>query len=223
MQEYSVQIDAFNTNLHGSKILCQGPFQNKYAPILEFIEKLRDPFRRKILVTKTPFSFSKYITLQYDAIFQIKEVNDWSLVLTYAMHAPKPALIVIEDVNIPDIVWQKIPKQITTIHISSTPIQNLRPYDAIFFAPIEELSSSFTDVTFKQLQIIYKQNYSQKEYRELIQELCVANAGIAWMRHGEQVMNGNLFWYDPVENQGESLSNKQMSELFSWLSRQFIK
>ena len=223
MQEDSVQVDAFNTNLHGCRILCQGPFQNKYAPILEFVEKLREPFRKKILVTRTPFSFSKHLTIQYDAIFHLKEMNDWSLILTYTAHAPKPTLIVMEDIQIPEILWQKIPKQITTVHISSTPIQNLRPYDAIFFAPIEELTSSFTDLVFKQLQMIYKSNYSQKEYRELIQELRVANAGIAWTRHGEQVTNGSLCWYDPVHNQGESLSNKQMSELFSWLSQQFTK
>ena len=46
----------------------------------------------------------------------------------------------------------------------------------------------------------------------------MAGAGICWTRHEE---TGNIYWYDPVNNQGDSLSNKQMSELFVWLSEQF--
>jgi hypothetical protein len=216
-QEESIQIDAFNTNLHGCKILCQGPFQTKYAPIMESIEKLREPFKKKILITRAAFSFSKFLTLQYDAIFQVKDVSDWSLILTYMTYAQKPTLVVIEDVQIPEAFWAKITKAITLVHISSTLVTNLKPYDAIFFAPIDELSSTLADNVYRQLQTIYRVG-SQKEYREMIQELRVAGAGIAWTRFSEQ-----LNWYDPVYNQGDSLSNKQMSELFSWLSQQFNK
>ncbi len=216
-KEESIQIDAFNTNLHGCKILCQGPFQSKYAPIMESVEKLREPFKKKILITKATFSFSKFLTLQYDAIFQVKEVSDWSLILTYMTYAQKPTLVVIEDVQIPEAFWTKVTKTITIVHISSTLVTNLRPYDAIFFAPIDELTSILAENVYRQLQTIYKIG-SQKEYREMIQELRVAGAGIAWTRFSEQ-----LNWYDPVYNQGDSLSNKQMSELFSWLSQQFNK
>ena len=65
MDTHIVQIDAFNTNLHGARILCQGPFSNgKYAPIMESIQKLREPFKKKILLTNTAFSLSKYLPLQ---------------------------------------------------------------------------------------------------------------------------------------------------------------
>lgn len=224
-QEESIQIDAFNTNLHGCRILCQGQFnQNKYAPIMDSIEKLREPFKKKILITKTAFSFSKYLTLQYDAVFQVKDTQDWTLILTYVTYAPKPLLVVVEDVQIPDGLWSKLTRQTTLVNFSSVQIQNVRAYDAIFFAPIEDLSSGFAEFIFRQLQILYRASYSQKEYKEIMQELRVAGAGVAWTRMGEQMTGGNIYWYDPITtSQGDNISNKQLADLFIWLSGHFNK
>jgi hypothetical protein len=224
MDIQTVQIDAFNTNLHGCRILCQGPFPNKYAPIMESIQKLREPFKKKILLSRTIFSLSKYIPLQYDASFQVKDSQDWTQVLTYITYAPKPLLVVAEDIIIPDGLWQKINKTTTFVNITSSYVMNIRPYDAIFFAPIEELASSYTDYVFKVLQSVYKANYSAKEHKEIVQELRVALAGICWTRHEEDTSGGAIYWYDPITNsQGDSLSNKQISELFSWLAEHFKK
>ncbi len=224
MDTHTIQIDGFNTNLHGTRILCQGPFPNgKYAPIMEYIQKLRDPFKKKILLTRTAFSFSKYMPLQYDAVFQVKDSQDWTLILTYITYAPKPLLVVAEDVPIPDGLWQKLNKTTTFVNITSSYQLNIRPYDAIFFAPIEELMQSYAEYVFKILQSVYKVSYSQKEHKEILQELRVANAGICWTKHNEDVAGGAIYWYDPVINQGDSLSNKQMSELFGWLADQFKK
>jgi hypothetical protein len=223
METQTVQIDAFNTNLHGALILCQGPFPNgKYAPIMDSIQKLRDPFKKKILLTRTAFSLSKYMPLQYDAVFQVKDTQDWTLILTYITYAPKPLLVVAEDIPIPDGLWQKLNKATTFVNITSSYVLNIRPYDAIFFAPIEELTTSYTEYVFKLLQSVYKASYSQKEHKEVLHELRVAGAGICWTRYEEDTPQGSIYWYDPVaNNQGDSLSNRQMSELFSWLSDQF--
>lgn len=223
MDTQTVQIDAFNTNLHGCRILCQGPFPNgKYAPIMEAIQRLRDPFKKKILLTKTAFSLSKQMPLQYDASFQVKDTHDWTLILTYITYAPKPLLVVAEDIQIPEGLWQKINRATTFVNISSTYVTNIRPYDAIFFAPVEELTTSFAEYVYKVLLSIYKSNYTQKEHKEVLQELRVAGAGICWSKHEEDKNGGSIYWYDPVpSNQGDSLSNKQMSELFGWLADQF--
>jgi len=219
----SIQIDAFNTNLHSCRILCQGPFPNhKYPPIMESIQQLRDPFKKKILLTKTAFSLSKYVPLQYDGVFQVKDSHDWTLILTYITYAPKPLLVVSEDIVIPDGLWQKVNRSVTFVNVQSSYVQHIRPYDAIFFAPVEELTSSYSEYIFKVLQNVYKPSYTLKEHKEVIQELRIAKAGVAWTRFEENSNGGNIYWYDPVEsNQGDSLSNRQMSELFSWLSEQF--
>jgi len=214
----SINIEAFNKCLHGCKILCQGPFPNKHPPIMESIQKLKEPFKKKILLTRAIFSFSKYIPLQYDGVFQVKDTHDWTLILTYITYAPKPLLVVAEEIPIPDGLWQKLNKTITFVNITSSYVLNIRPYDTIFFSPIEELATSYTEYVLKLIQSVYKATYSQKEHKEVLQELRIAGAGICWTRHEDE---GNIYWYDPVINQGDSLSNKQMSELFIWLSQQY--
>jgi len=225
MDTSTLQIDAFNTNLHSCRILCQGPFQNgKYAPIMEYIQKLREPFKKKILLTRTAFSLSKYMPLQYDAVFQVKDTQDWTLILTYITYAPKPLLVVAEDIVIPDGLWQKLTRVTTFVNITSSYVLNIRPYDTIFFAPIEEFGTSYAEYVYKLLQSVYKANYSQKEHKEVLQELRVANAGICWTKHEEDSLNGAIYWYDPVtSNNGDSLTDKQLSELFMWLAEQFTR
>ena len=222
MEISTIQIDGFSTNLHGCRILCQGPFPNgKYAPIMESIQKMREPFKKKILLTRAAFSLCQMAPLQYDASFQVKDTADWTLILTYITYVPKPLLVISEDVPIPDGLWQKLTKSTTFVNISSSHVLNVRPYDAIFFASIEELTISYAEYVFKVLQSVYKASYTQKEHKEVLQELRMAGAGICWTRHDELITGGSIYWYDPVGNQGDSLSNKQMSELFTWLSRQF--
>ncbi len=61
-----------------------------------------------------------------------------------------------------------------------------------------------------------------KEFREIVNELRVASAGIAWSRVDEATEAGALYWYDPVKQQGaETLSKKQLADLFSWLAAYF--
>jgi hypothetical protein len=136
----SIKIDAFNTNLHGCRILCQGPFPKGHPPILDAVVKLREPFKKRIVLSKTAFSISKYLPLAYDAMFQVKDSSDWTLALTYMTYAPKPLLIITEDIVIPDGVWSKLNRSMTLVNFTSSSVIQVRPYDAIFFAPIEELT-----------------------------------------------------------------------------------
>lgn len=221
--ESKIEVESFNIHLHGSKILCQGPWTTgKYPPILESVEKLREPFKRKVLISRTPFSFSKALPLQYDATFQTKEISDWSLILTYITYAPKPVLVIAEEVEVPDAVWAKLTATTTFVHICATPIRNLRVYDAIFFAPIGDDSAiqgfgvgGYSDYVFRTIQMLYRASYTQKEFKEIINELRVAGAGLAFARN-------TIYWYDVVSQQGgETISRKQLSDLFSWLAIQF--
>jgi hypothetical protein len=223
MEQQTIQLEAFNTDLNGSRILCQGPFiHQKYPPIMEYIQKLRDPFKKKILLSNAAFSLSKYIPLQYDATFQVKDSQDWTLILTYITYAPKPLLVIAEDITIPDGLWQKLNRTTTFVNVTSSQVVRLHPYDAIFFSPIEELNTPYVEYTYKILQAIYRHTYTAKEHKEIVQELRVAGAGIAWSKVDENTPQGNMYWYDPVQvNQGDRLSNKQMSELFGYLSDQF--
>jgi hypothetical protein len=219
----TVHLDAFQTNLHGIKILCQGPFvREKLPPLSDTIHALRSPFKRKVLLTNTPFSFNKLLSFQYDVTFQIREGVDWSLALTYILHAPKDVLVVAEDIQIPDAVWPKLTKSITFVHIVTTPLRAVQPYDAIFFAPIDDIHSNYSDILYKALTTVYNKTMSQKDLKDILQELRVAKAGLAWTKVGEEKPQGALYWYDPDATVGEEpLSKKQLYDIFQWLSTQF--
>ena len=188
---------------------------------MDSIQKLRDPFKKKILLSNTAFSLSKYLPLQYDTVFQVKDASDWSMIITYITYAPKPLLVVSEDITIPDGLWAKLNQATTFVNITSSSVSNLRPYDTIFFAPMEEVVSTYADYTCKALQNVFKPTYLPKDHKEILQELRSAGAGLAWTKVEEDTPRGSIFWYDTVHNQGDSLSHKQMSELFGWLAVQF--
>lgn len=217
----TIKLDAFNTNLHGCRILCQGPFSKHYPPIMDSIQKLREPFKKKILLTNTPFGISKYLPMAYDTVFHMKDTADWTLLLTYLTYAPKPLLVVSEDMVIPDGMWPKVTRQITWINVTSNTVLSIRPYDAIFFAPMEDISNTYADSMYKILQSVYRASYSQKEHREILQELRVAQAGLIWTRIDEESQGGSVCWYDPVPIQAtDRLTSTQMAEILTVLAGQ---
>jgi hypothetical protein len=222
-QQQTIHVDAFDTQLHGAKILCQGPFSpNALPPLIDIVQNHRDPFKKRVLLTKAAFSLCKTLSLNYDAIFQMSDMNDWTLALTYITHCPKPALIIVDDVNIPDAIWSRLTKSITLIHITSTPIRSPTPYDAVFFAPIQDIGSSYSEFVFRQIQALFRSSYTQKEYRDILTELRVAGAGLAWSRWDETNTSGSIYWYDTISQQGSDiLSKKQLSDIFLWLNAQF--
>jgi hypothetical protein len=218
----TIQLESFQTSLHGARILYTlptAPTVSLYPPFMEWIQSLRDPFKKRISIRNSTFPLSKHFPLPYDATFHVKESMDWTLILTYITYAPKPLLVVVEDMSIPDGLWQKLTRATTVLHITSTPIVRLSPYDAIFFAPTEELTTNYVEYTHRILQSIYRASYTLKEHKEILQEVRVAKAGLAWTKVDEERPTGAMYWYDPVAVQpGERLSSKQLSELFGWLA-----
>lgn len=219
----TIQLEAFNTHLHGTKILyCIPQGQSslgKSPPWSDWIQKLREPFRKRIRLSSRMFPLSM---TAYDATFHPKDGQDWTLVLTYITYAPKPLLVVIEDLPIPDGLWSKLTAATTLLHLTSTPVTRLGPYDAIFFSPMEEVSTSYTDYTHRILQSVYRAHYTTKEHKEILQELRVAKAGMAWTRVNESSNTGAMYWYDPVAVQpNEQPTPAQLAELFGWLTEQF--
>ena len=220
MGDNTIHLEAFQANLHGLKILCQGPFiKGAFPPVLEAIENIKIPFQRKVLLIGGDASpLATTFSLKYDATFHIGNTIDWSLALTYILHAPKDVLVVTEDIPIPDAVWSKLSKTITFLSVVKTPLKNVMPYDAVFFAAMEDFGTAYaSDTVYKAVLTLTRKPYGPKEYRDILQELRVANAGLAWLKGSE-----SLFWYDPVSENSEQLSRKQLAELFRWLSSQFV-
>jgi hypothetical protein len=207
MDIQTIQLESFNTHLSGAKILYTYPSESpstvtKFPSWMEWIQKLREPFRKKIRLSNHVFPFStRSVTSSYDATFQVKDSQDWTLILTYITYSPKPLLVVAEDITIPDGLWQKLNSSTTLIHITSSPIIRLHPYDAIFFTPMDEVSTAYAEYTQRILQAIYRPNYTMKEHKEILQELRIARVGMVWTRYSEKAQNGSMYWYEPVDVQ----------------------
>ena len=208
----TVSLENFNTPLHGAKILCYGNFQKKYPPIMEYIKDIRNPLKKMVLITNHVFGLNSHFPFHYDAVFQGRDSNDWTMIVTYLTYVVKPCLVVC-DIPVPDALWKKIGKDVTFIHLLNPIQQNsVRAYDCIFFA--EDADSH------KVLQMVYKPSYTVGENKEIVQELRVAGAGLVWTRIGEGG-GGAIYWYDPVPGQPNLLSRGQMSDLFGWLACQY--
>jgi hypothetical protein len=212
----TVSLEHFTTLLRNSRILCYGTF-TAYPPIMEYIKDIRNPIKKMVLITNNVFGLNSHYPFHYDAVFQARDSNDWTMIVTHLTYVVKPALVVC-DVLIPDALWKKIGKDVTFIHLLNPATQSIvsqnavRAYDCIFFA--EDTDSH------RILQNIYKSTYTTAENKEIVQELRVAGAGLVWTRVSEP-SGGNIYWYDPVQYQQVTLSKGQMGELFSWLALQY--
>ena len=214
----TIGLNAFNTGLHGARILCQGPFGSAHPPIMDAIHRLREPFKKHVLLTRSSVSVSRYLPMTYDAIFRVADSADWTMALTYLTYAAKPLLVVVEDVTIPDGLWPKITRNMTLVHYSSVPTMHVRPYDAIFFPLTESMTAAQGEFALKVLQSVYRASYVAAEHKEILQELRVAGAGLVWCNVGE----AGIFWYDPVSPAArEKLSNEQVAELLGMIADQF--
>lgn len=214
-----VNIEAFDTNLFGKIILYQkhtnGSDYHRLPPIKEKCVDLRQPYKRRLLICNSHNKHINNTFFEYDTIFNMHDISDWSLVLTYIVHSPKPLFILIDNVMIPNIVWTKFQSlkgnNITIVHIANTPVQTIQSYNAIFFQPIVPTTPvSVLDIIYGQIQSV-KHSYSMREFKETIAELRIADAGLCIINHTE------MYWYDPVENDVK-ISPEKMSEILRWLA-----
>jgi hypothetical protein len=220
----TIQLEAFQTPLHGAKILYALPQrygqQQQHPPWSEWIHRLREPFRKAIRVSTKLLPLAASVVPAYDATFHPKDGQDWTLILTYITYAPKPLLVTIEDLSIPDGLWQKLPAHTTLLHITSHPVIRLQPYDAIFFAPMDDDHVTYRETAHRILQAAYRATYTLAQHKEILQELRMAKAGLAWTRVDEKAQ-GALYWYDPVAASHDGFPPHHLSELFQCLAEQF--
>lgn len=226
-QQTVVNIEAFDENLFGKIILYQKHTHpedyHRLPPIREKCNDLRVPYKRRLLISNIHNKHINNVFFDYDTIFYIQEMSDWSLVLTYIAHSPKPLFILIENVAIPNIVWTKLiglkqgnsggasPSSMTIVHFMNTPVASIQPYTCVFYQPIMTATpASILDNIYSQI-LTTKHSYNMREFRETIAELRIADAGLC-------VLNGiELYWYDPVDSDVKIGSGK-MAEILRWLS-----
>lgn len=236
-----VNLEAFQTSLHGCRILLQGPFQDKCPPILESIQNIREPFKKKVLLTSRTNFFTNSIDIPYDTCYRITTGLDWSLALNYIQHlvgqqtgttaaatsAQGPVLIVIEDLDTPDGFFYKFinNNKITIVHYITTPIK-LKPsianiYDTIFFPFQIDVGAQQSQSILTILQTLYRPGWTISEFKEIMTEIRTAGAGLCWTRVGGGNKNGAIFWYDPISfMRSHQQDRKMLSDILRWTANQ---
>jgi hypothetical protein len=235
-QQPRIELEAFQTKLRNKKILLVGPFNNKFPPILESIQDIREPFKKTVLLTSGDMSVAMFpeILLAYDVTFRISKDIDWSLALTYISHvinlggggggggSSASILVVCEGLNIPDGFFKQINgKPVTFINLSKNISgRSLIYYDACFFPYLDDVTSNIV-ITWHTILSTLDNVITQKNpsgLRDILTEIRIAGAGLCWIG-GRQ--NGNLYWYDPIQSWTEGffeLTKSQISLILKWIT-----
>ena len=237
-ESIQINLEAFQANLNGARILLQGPFQEKCPPILEAIQNIREPFKKRILLTSKPNGFTSTIQVPYDTYFRIITSLDWSLALNYINNLIGqttciPLLVVIDSLDVPDAFFAKIQNntKITVVHYIATPIK-FKPslsliYDTIFFPFQIDVAAQQSQNIFNILQSFFRPSWTFQDFREIMTEIRTAGAGLCWSRYGTTAAstgniaskNGNIYWYDPVHTMRNIPVDKIMlADILRWIA-----
>jgi len=239
-----VELEAFQAKLRNKRILLVGPFSNKFPPILESIQDIRESFKKTVLLTSGEITVAMFaeISIPYDATFRISRDIDWSLALTYISHVINAGsgsgsgggsngsgpgssiLVVCEGLNIPDGFFKQIyGKPVTFINLcKNISSRNLVYYDACFFPFLEDVTSNIVNTWHTILNTIdgIAVPKNPSGLRDILTEIRIAGAGLCWVSGGGR-QNGSLYWYDPIQSWTEGffeLNKSQISSILKWIT-----
>jgi hypothetical protein len=162
-----------------------------------------EAYSRRILLTTPTSPTSSLFRAEWSAVFQPADQKEWSLILTYALYAPKHICIVIDDgLVVPDVFLQKLPTDTTVAAIRSLDRAGDAPlvrYDAVCFPPIGDTTGLEAAAILKIVCALTRTADTEIK-RAWLRELRVAKAALIWTRIGEPTTaTGATYWYDPTD------------------------
>jgi hypothetical protein len=198
-----VKLENFDTPLHGHRTLFfYDPRSTAGLPGLFDIILHGEAYSRRILLTAPASPSSSLFRAEWDAVFQPADQKEWSLILTYALYAPKHICIVIDDgLAVPDIFLQKLPAGSTVIAVRSLDHATEAPlarYDTVCFPPVADTTSMEAAAILKIVSALTRTADTETK-RAWLRELRVAKAALIWTRVGEPTATGASYWYDPTD------------------------
>lgn len=212
----AIKIDPFSASLRGQRILSQRDDPRAVPPLLDYVQNLREPFYKMYHVSALSAGLAPpSILLPYSISYHVRDGTDWSFFLSNLVHCAKtkPVLVVIEGVEVPAAVWQKMPvANVTVIHLAqfapaaapsitpavpTVPARTLTPYNTVFFPILEQVVPAAAEAIQTQLRTI-GHTLTTKELTDILHELRVAKAGLVWCG-----ADNSLYWYDAADTYGQ--------------------
>lgn len=193
----TIRVEGFGSSLKGQKIWIVGDEHLLPNRLHVLEQELLGRGRRVLLIADG----RKYIprwasTIEWDAMFKVKDSLDLRLALTYIANASKPLRI----------VWlgdEPTPPILSKLHVNDSTFLgygNNRPqqhWDYIFFSGSLE-KGKIEDALMTKMG---SAKLSHFNLSSVIPELRVAKAGLVWSSVGEADRSGNLYWYDISEGE----------------------
>jgi hypothetical protein len=193
----TIRVEGFGSSLKGQKLWIVGDESLLPNRLHVLEQELLGRGRRVLLITDGRKQIPKWAsTLEWDAVFKIRDATDLRLAITYIANASKPLRIVwLGDEPTPAIL-SKIHIQDSTFigHGAMRPQQS---WDAIFFSGNLE-KGKIEDALMTRMG---SAKLSHFNLFSVMPELRAAKAGLVWNSIGESERSGHLYWYDIAEGE----------------------
>ncbi len=193
----TVRVEGFGNSLKGQKLWIVGD-EHLIPNRLHVLEmELLGRGRRILLIADGRKHIPKWaMSIEWDAIFKVRDALDLRLALTYITNAAKPIRIVwLGDEPGPALLSKLVSTDCTFLGYG-----NQRPqhqWDAIFFSGLLD-ESRIEDVLISRMG---SAKLSAFNLHSVLPELRAAKAGLVWSSFEESEKSGHLYWYDIAEGE----------------------
>jgi hypothetical protein len=196
----TVRVEGFGNSLKGQKIWVIGD-EHLIPNRLHVLEQeLLGRGRRILIMADGRKHVPRWATtLEWDAVFKVRDSLDLRLALTYVANATKPVRIVwLGDEPTPAIMSKLHVHDATFLGCGNSKPQ--QAWDCIFFSGNLD-KNKIEDALMTRMG---SAKLSHFNLQSVIPELRAAKAGLVWSSIGESERSGHLYWYDIAEGEPPS-------------------
>lgn len=196
----TVRVEGFGSSLKGQKIWIVGDEHLLPNRLHVLEQELLGRGRRVLIMADGRKHIPRWaMTIEWDAVFKVRDALDLRLALTYIANASKPIRILWLGDEPTQAILSKIHIQDSTFigYGNNKPQQS---WDCIFFSGLLD-KIKIEDALMTRMG---SAKLSHFNLQSVIPELRAAKAGLVWSSIGESERSGHLYWYDIAEGEPPS-------------------
>lgn len=192
-----VRVEGFGSSLKGRTLWIVGDEQLVPNRLHVVEQELLGRGRRVLILADGRKHIPRWAaSVEWDAVFKVRDALDLRLALTYIANATKPVRVVwIGEEPTPAVLSKLHTPESTFIGYGTAKPQ--QHWDCIFF-------SGFADKHKIEETLMLRMGsakLSQFNLSSVLPELRAAKAGLVWSSIGEPDRTGHLYWYDIAEGE----------------------
>ena len=205
MAEETLRLEGFSESLRNAKTYCVSAnpkfTQNFLKGRMAVLDTEVAHRGRKVFIHQGTQPPRWIFQLGWDATFQIRDVQDLKLALTYVQHAARPTRVVWFGGEPAPAVMANMSRMdgLTLLAIGDKPPTH-PDWQLIFWSP--EATQEHVEPT-----VLSRMGQSGVTgLRSVLKELQASQVGLVWSSKGEKDKHGSLYWYDPADGTDTAIS-----------------